>query len=139
MIALMHFFRLLAAQIAVAYGLLLFQTMVLASNTKYFGDSTLVGSTQLNSNIYLAKILLIVGVLMGAVVWLGYVAYKKRWLWLVGLIVAGELVVIVGTLSMLGNAAHVISAVITGVILAGGVVIAGVLAMRPSAAVARRK
>ncbi len=134
----MHFFRLLAAQIAVTYGLLLFQTMVLAGNTKYFGDSTLVGSTQLNSNIYLAKILLIVGVLMGAVVWLGYIAYKRRWLWLVGLIVTGELVVVVGTLSMLANAAHAVSAVITGVVLASAVVVAGVLAMRP-AATTRRK
>ncbi len=135
---LMYFFRLLAAQIAVTYGLLLFQTMVLAGNTKYFGDSTLVGSTQLNSNIYLAKILLIVGVLMGAVVWLGYIAYKRRWLWLVGLIVTGELVVVVGTLSMLANAAHAVSAVITGVVLASAVVVAGVLAMRP-AATTRRK
>ncbi|QQR51848.1 hypothetical protein IPG36_04490 [bacterium] len=134
----MYFFRLLAAQIAVTYGLLLFQTMVLAGNTKYFGDSTLVGSTQLNSNIYLAKILLIVGVLMGAVVWLGYIAYKRRWLWLVGLIVTGELVVVVGTLSMLANAAHAVSAVITGVVLASAVVVAGVLAMRP-AATTRRK
>lgn len=112
--------------------------MVLAGNTKYFGDSTLVGSTQLNSNIYLAKILLIVGVLMGAVVWLGYIAYKRRWLWLVGLIVTGELVVVVGTLSMLANAAHAVSAVITGVVLASAVVVAGVLAMRP-AATTRRK
>lgn len=135
---LMYFFRLLAAQIAVTYGLLLFQTMVFAGNTKYFGDSTLVGSTQLNSNIYLAKILLIVGVLMGAVVWLGYIAYKRRWLWLVGLVVTGELVVVVGTLSMLANAAHAVSAVITGVVLASAVVVAGVLAMRP-AATTRRK
>ncbi len=135
---LMYFFRLLAAQVVVTFGLLLYQTFVLARNTQYFGDSTLVGSAQISSNAYLAKILLVVAVLLAAVVWLGYVASKKRWMWLVGLIVAGELVVVAGTLSMLANAAHIVSAVITGVVLAGAVAVAGVLAMRP-AAMTRRK
>lgn len=133
------FFQLLVVQIAVAYGLLLVQTVVYIKNTKFFGDTMLASSVNEATNAYVFKILVIVGLLAAATVWLGYLAYRKRWNWLVWLVVAGEILVILGTLSRFGTMVHVFSGMLTGIVLAGAVTVAGIMAVRPQTLKKHRK
>ncbi len=120
------FFQLLVAQVAVAYGLLLAQTLL----AQRLYDA---------SSAYVLKILVVVGLLAAAVVWLGYLAYRKRWVWLIWLIVAGETLVCLGTLSRFGSMAHVFSGMLTGIVLAVAVAGAGIMAVRPVAKRVKRK